>query len=313
MMHIFISIVNVFYAVFFRRKRFSAKVSLNNIEFIIWECPGKWCDTLTINKILRDAREIAIAYHSGENIPEYGILSEGKDALTNRIITIGYDKNTKKPLGFSAQVYLDGEIGNRKIEILHLGLVYVIPEYQKKSLLGFLYILPSILILLKRRFRPIWISNVSQVPAVIGAVADYYQRVFPDPIEKARQTSLHKSLGEHIFKFHRKTFGVGEEAIYDSANHLILNAYTGGSDNLKKNYKKCALHREIKVNSFCHKMLNYERGDDVLQIGLLSGELVSRFIKKRKLRYSKLFLFFFPLLKLFLTNTSTIKIKHYKK
>ena len=66
---------------------------------------------------------------------------------------------------------------------------------------------------------------------------------------------------------HRAVFGVGADAGFDEARFVITNAYTGGSDALKKSFDVAPKHRDEKYNAFCARELDYERGDDLLQIG----------------------------------------------
>jgi hypothetical protein len=66
---------------------------------------------------------------------------------------------------------------------------------------------------------------------------------------------------------HRAVFGVGADAGFDEARFVITNAYTGGSDALKKTFESAPKHRNEQYNDFCARELDYARGDDVLQLG----------------------------------------------
>ena len=241
-----------------------------------------------VGLLLKDIYEVAISGQGEKDIPDYGVLKGDKEDLKNRVITIGYNKKTGRPVGFAAQIFLDIPLGLNVIEVLHLGLVYVSKDHQKKSLLGLLYILPNILLLLKRGFRPLWISSVSQVPSVIGVVADYYDGVYPNPIHNSKQTLMQRSLGAGIMKYYRNAFGTGEDAIYEAQKQIIYNSYTGGSDNLKKSFETSPKYRNEKINIFCKENLDYERGDDILQIGTLSGKLIHNFFTKRVAEISRI-------------------------
>ena len=281
-MSILRTIFDVQYSIFFRPEKFYCKVNFGGSMFFkIWERPGKWLNESEANNLINDIKKITSAGQGDKDVPDYGVLKGDREDLKNRVITIGYDKKTGRPVGFAAQIFLDVPIGLNVEEVLHLGLVYVAKDYQKKSILGLLYILPNILLLLKRGFRPLWISNVSQVPSVIGVVADYYENVFPNPIYETKQTMMHKSLSSGIMKFHRNAFGTGTDAIFDSQKQIIANSYTGGSDNLKKTFEESPKYRIESVNVFCEKNLNYDIGDDFLQIGILSRKLIHNFFSKR--------------------------------
>ena len=276
------TIYNIFYSTFIRPENFYCIIDLGGgIIYKVYERPGKWMNEKKLKSLTDDIHQVAVFGQGEKEIPDYGVLKGSPDDLNNRVITIGYEKKTGKPVGFAAQIFLDVPIGLNITEVLHLGLVFVVKGYQKKSLMGMLYILPNILLLIKTGFRPIWISNVSQVPAVIGVVADYYTTVYPDPIHITKQSLMQKALAAGIMQNHRNAFGTGEDAIYDEEQQIIYNSYTGGSDNLKKSFDESPKYREESVNVFCKENLNYERGDDFLQIGMLSGKLIQNFFVKR--------------------------------
>jgi hypothetical protein len=276
------ALYNITYSTFFRPDRFYCQIELGKgLIFKVWERPGRWLTEEKLTKLINDIHAVAIAGQGPKDVPAYGVLKGEKEDLKNRVITIGYEKKSGRPVGFAAQILLDVPLGLKMIEVLHLGLVYIAKDYQKKWILSLLYILPNILLLIKHGFRPIWISNVSQIPSVIGVVSDYYHSVYPDPIHDTRQSLMQRSLSEGIVKYHRSAFGTGDDATYDSDKQIIINSYTGGSDNLKKTFEECPKYRNEIVNLFCQDNLNYERGDDFLQIGTLSGELIHNFFAKR--------------------------------
>jgi hypothetical protein len=62
-------------------------------------------------------------------------------------------------------------------------------------------------------------------------------------------------------------FGVGDDAGFEEARFVITNAYTGGSDALKKTFEVAPKHRNEIYNAFCARELDYIRGDDLLQLG----------------------------------------------
>lgn len=276
------ALYNITYSTFFRPERFYCQLELGDgMVFKVWERPGGWLTEEKMKKLMADIQQVATAGQGEKDIPDYGVLKGDIEDLKNRVVTIGYEKKTGRPIGFAAQIFLNVPLGLSPIEVLHLGLVYVAKDFQKKWIAGMLYVLPNILLLLKNGFRPIWISNVSQVPSVVGIVADYYEKVYPDPIHETKQALMHKSLSEGIMKYHRSAFGTGEDAVYDGDRQIIYNSYTGGSDNLKKKFEECTQYRNPKANIFCKENLDYARGDDFLQIGTLSGKLIHNFFSKR--------------------------------
>ena len=81
-------------------------------------------------------------------------------------------------------------------------------------------------------------------------------------------------------------FGVGAEAGFDEDRFVITNAYTGGSDNLKKTLDQAPKHRDPRANALCEKELDYGRGDDFLQIARLDMPSVRAFLLREVPRAS---------------------------
>ena len=172
-------------------------------------------------------------------------------ASIDAIITIVYDR-AGTPIAFNALTLLDCELRGRPIEVLHLGLVMVDPAHRAGGLSSVLYGLTAFLLFARRRLRPLWVSNVTQVPAVFGMVSESFDDVYPHPQPRTRAQSYdHLHLARQIMARHRRVFGVGDDATYDEQQAIIRNAYTGGSDNLKKAYDDAPKHRNDVYNAAC--------------------------------------------------------------
>ena len=104
---------------------------------------------------------------------------------------------------------------------------------------------------------------MTQVPAVVGMVAETFSDVYPSR-PGARRSFHHERLAQQIMGRWRHAFGVGEEAGFDTDRFVITNAYTGGSDELKKTFDIAAKHRDAIYNDLCATALDYSRGDDLL-------------------------------------------------
>ena len=174
-------------------------------------------------------------------------------------------------------VELDGE----PAEVTHLGLVMVDPDERGQGLSWVLYGLTALVLFVRDGLRPKWISNVTQVPAVVGMVCETFSDVFPSPHPGARQSFAHLQLARGIMRRHRAVFGVGDEAGFDEARFVITDAYTGGSDALKKTFESAPKHRDPQYKAFCARELDYTRGDDVLQIGRIDLAGARRYLHAR--------------------------------
>lgn len=196
----------------------------------------------------------------------YGVASGEREPLERSVVTLVYERDGR-PIGFNALSLLDCELRGRPVEVLHLGLVVVDPAVRAHGLTAVLYGLTSVLLFARQQLRPLWISNVTQVPSVFGMVAENFDDVYPTASADARQSYDHLQLARQVMARHRHVFGVGPDAELDEERAIIRNAYTGGSDNLKKRFADAPKHRHDVFNAWCARQLDYERGDDVLQLG----------------------------------------------
>ena len=263
----------------FRRSYLDETVAARGgLRIHIIERPGLWMSPERLARVVTDLQTVV-----GRCIPQgelgYGAASGDRDRLSRSILTIVYDRRGQ-PVGFNALSILECELRGRPIEVLHLGLVMVDPEVRAAGLSGLLYGLTCFLVFARRQLRPLWVSNVTQVPAVFGMVADNFANVYPTSNPGDRQTFDHLHLARQIMAQHRHAFGVGPGAEFDEARSVIRDAYTGGSDNLKKYFEDAPKHRDPVHNETCQRELDYARGDDFLQLGQFTLQIASRYFTR---------------------------------
>jgi hypothetical protein len=235
----------------------------------IIERPGLWMAPARLATILEELRAVVRT-----TIPQgldYGVLSAEKRRLDNAIISILYESRSRRPIAFNAYSLLRIELHGRPADVLHLGLVMVDPAYQIKGYTWVVVGLPCLLVFLRNGLQPVWVTNVSQVPAIIGKVAEAFGNVFPSPFAGTRRTYNHLEIARQVVTLHRSAFGVGIEAEFDAESFVIRNAYTGGSDNLRKTFAETMQHRDQRANAMCADTLDYSRGDDFLQVGSIDA------------------------------------------
>lgn len=238
--------------------------------------PAKWMDADRLAGLQTDCRAVVAACLDGRQL-EYGLFDPDGQAWHHSVITLVRDAADRRPVAFNAMPLLPVRQGAEQVEVLHLGLVMVDPSARSEGLSWILYGLTCFLLFLRGRLRPLWISSVTQVPAVVGMVAETFDQVWPGQPGTA-PSFAHGHFARQIMTAHRHAFGVGKDAGYDAARGVITDAYTGGSDNLKKSYTVAAKHRDARYNAFCEATLDYDRGDDVLQIGQLNFATMRRFL-----------------------------------
>jgi GNAT superfamily N-acetyltransferase len=227
--------------------------------------PGCWMGEGERARVLADMRALAARGTDGRSL-EYGVLSSDPTVWRSAVLTLLIDASTGCLVGFAAMVLLPVRLAGRSQDVLHLGLTMVDPAWRGRGLTLLLYALSVVVMLVRRGLRPFWVSNVSQVPAALGMVGSTLADVFPSPGSCAGPSAAHAALAEQIMASHRGAFGVGEEAGFDARRFVITNAYTGGSDNLKKRFADAPKHRDPAYDDWCERELDYDRGDDFLQL-----------------------------------------------
>jgi hypothetical protein len=232
----------------------------------IVESPGLSLSEAELEALVSQLRIVAAKTLPNENLT-YGIFSGERERMSRAIITLISEEATGRPIAFNALSVMDVELDGAPAEVTHLGLVMVDPDERGQGLSWVLYGLTALVLFARDGLRPKWISNVTQVPAVVGMVSETFSDVFPSPHPGSRQSFAHLQLARGIMRRHRAVFGVGDEAGFDEERFVITNAYTGGSDALKKSFEAAPKHRDPQYEAFCARELDYSRGDDVLQLG----------------------------------------------
>jgi hypothetical protein len=245
----------------------------------IYERPGVWMSAEGREALSADLCAVAAAALPTGPLA-YGIFAPHSGALDKAIITIIRDRATGRALAFNALSVMDVVHRGRPDSVTHLGLVLIDPATRGRGFSWALYGLTTLLLFARNQLRPLWISSVTQVPAVVGLVSEGFADVFPGPDQATRCKFDHLSLARQIMRRHRHIFGVGPEAGFDEERFVITNAYTGGSEHLKKAYEDAPPHRNAAYNEFCATQLDYDRGDDLLQIGQMNMDAARRYLTK---------------------------------
>lgn len=242
----------------------------------IVERPGRHLPAETIAGLVTDLQAVARSV-LGDAPLDYGAISGDPARLADSVLTVLYGADGT-PIAFNALAWMDTELRGRPASVLHLGLVMVDPTVRSQGLSWVLYGLTCFLLFARRGLRPIWVSNVTQVPAVVGLVAETFSAVYPN-ITGAPRSHDQLTLARAIMQDFRHVFGVGPEAGFDEARFVITDAYTGGSDNLKKRFEDAAKHRLDRYNALCAQLLDYDRGDDILQIGRIDLDTARAYVR----------------------------------
>ena len=231
----------------------------------VLERPGLWLEAEERDRLVAGMRRVVESLGIGD-LP-YGLLSGDPRLMERAILTVIEERATGRPVAFNAMLALDCTLRGVPVDVIHLGLTAVDPEFRQRGISWILTGFTTFLLFVKNGLQPYWISNVSQVPSAIGMMCEATTNCYPSPEPGARRSFDHAVLAREIMRRHRSAFGVGDDAVFDSERFVILNSYTGGSDHLKKRWEDAPRHRDERYNELCRRELDYQRGDDFLQLG----------------------------------------------
>lgn len=248
----------------------------NQFRVRVLERPGLWLSVNQQRQVVADMRRVVASLGIGD-LP-YGLLAGDPPQLDRAILTLIEDRATGAPVAFNAMQALECTLRGTPVDVIHIGLTVVDPRFRGRGLAWILSGFTTFLLFVKNGLQPYWISSVSQVPSAVGMVCEGASNVYPCPPDGGRRTFEHVVLARQLMLRHRAAFGVGDEAVFDAERFVIRNAYTGGSDHLKKRFEDAPRHRDERYNELCRRELDYDRGDDLLQLGQINLTSLWRYV-----------------------------------
>lgn len=207
-----------------------------------------------------------------EALPDYQVF-RGADALEDKVITIARDASGRA-VGFCAGILLDVP---GVPSALHLGLTCVDPAARGRRLTHRLT--GRLATQYLARHRPLgrtWISNVACVLSSVGNVALNFDAVFPSPWLH-RPSATHRAIAEAISARYRDDIHIDPAAVFD-ARRFVFRGSVGGTVFHKDADDRRFHHREPGLNAFYTALLDFEAGDEVVQIGHFSLATLRRYL-----------------------------------
>ncbi|WP_372367331.1 hypothetical protein [Candidatus Uabimicrobium sp. HlEnr_7] len=238
--------------------------------------PGLNYSDEKLQELISELQEVASCCF--DELPNYQCISGSREELSDKVITIA--RNDKgKLIGFCSAVLLPiPGMGS----IFHLGLTCVLPQARG---FGLTHVLTSkVLVKYLLFYRPIgcqWISNVACVLSSLGNCSIYFRDIYPSPFFTT-PSETHKKIAETINNQYRKKIHIDAEANFDDKNFVFRGSvkntvFQKEADDLR------FFHRQKYVNNYYKSIINFEEGDEVLQIGHISLFEGAKYFLKRAL------------------------------
>ena len=202
-------------------------------------------------------------------LPDYQVMRGTREELSDKVISVAWKDGTKSQIeGFCSTVLLPVEsVG----EVMHLGLTCVRPEARSRGLTHVLAhkAVASQLMRTSPIVGRLWISNCAAVLSSLVNVALYFENIYPSPFVRNKKTKKHVLISEAINDYYRDKMFISSDAIFDS-ERFIFNKSVKGTCFEKDGDDSSYHHRNRILNSYYQGMIDFNRGDEVLQVGYAS-------------------------------------------
>ena len=200
-----------------------------------------------------------------DTLPDYQCLRGTREELSDKVMAVAWREDGRME-GFCSAVLLPIKgVG----EVLHLGLTCVRPDARSG---GLTHKLTSHLLtryLLRHPFQRVWVSNVACVLSSLGNVALHFDDVYPSPLGPRNPSPIHMSIALQIQARFRDKMYIRDTALFDPANFIFRGSV--GETVFQKDEKDARFrHRDERLNAYYGSLMDFEKGDEVLQVGTCS-------------------------------------------
>ena len=237
---------------------------MKKMHFDVLFYPGTTMSKSSLASLTGELRSVASECFS--DVPFYQALTGKKEELDRVVIATARDSKGTL-LGFCSAIVLDVEdFGN----VLHLGLTCVSPRARGKKLTHKLTSRLLTKYLIKE--APIggtWISNCACVLSSLGNVAQHFEEIYPSPFSKNSPGPIHLHIARTISKKFRDPIAINEDAVFNEKTFIFEGSVQGAVFE-KSATDKRFYHRDPSITNFYLDLINFERGDEVLQVGKIS-------------------------------------------
>jgi hypothetical protein len=159
--------------------------------------------------------------------------------------------------------------------VVHLGSVFSLEG--NRGQMQLLYLWSCLYVLLRAGFRQVYITSLTHTPKIFGAVAEAYEEVFPVGRPDVRPEPFHLAIRDMLMATYLNEFKMRDRPEID-ANFVIrgFRQMADGTTLIPDTAETVPKHRKSFYNRFCLDNLDYSRGDDILQVGVLRATALAK-------------------------------------
>ncbi len=226
--------------------------------------PGRKYSDARLESLVKELR--ATASTCFDTLPDYQVMAGTREELADKVLAMAWRKDGRMA-GFCSCVVLPvAGVG----KVLHLGLTCVRPEDRGAGLTHLLTRKAVSGHLLRHRpLGKVWVSNCAAVLSSLGSVALHFQDVYPSPSRSEGPTITHQRIAQAIDHQYRHKMFVPESSTFDP-NTFVFQGSIKETVFAKEGDDPRFFHRQEPINDYYRSLLDFERGDEVLQIGSAS-------------------------------------------
>lgn len=237
---------------------------------------------IELEELVFQLREVAAKCFP--EVPNYQALSGDHDELERVVLTVARNQKNKI-IGFCSALILEVDgVG----KIFHTGLTCVDPSARGKKLTHKLTSKTLTTYMIRESLlKPVWVTNCACVLSSLGNVAMYFEDVFPSPYRTKAPSSQHLRIAQAISEQYREQIAINETAIFNDKSFVFEGSVEGTLFEKKENDDRFH-HRNRHLTKFYQDLMNFERGDEVLQIGKVSFLTFAKYAYKKALKRNKI-------------------------
>ena len=239
--------------------------SLGKYRFEIIHEPGNFLNDLDLAKLQK--RLVAVAMARLGKRPDFSFFGN-IEMLKKKTITICSEKYSKKDLCFCAMSVLGRYRGKT---VFHAGVTISLKgNGGLMQLVNFF----STLYLIARNgiFRTMYVTSLTHTPKIFGAMVRAAFDIYPNADTDSRPKDYHLGVRELFFETYLKEWALVNKPEID--DNFVIRGFRlqhDGTVLYPDTWETVPLYRDEKYNRRLKDLLDLERGDDILQVGVIPG------------------------------------------